>query len=216
MHAEDDDGDRFGRPTLLRRALAVAAPFAVAVVISALVAACSDDAEPIVLPAPGESAAGEMTATSDDPFDVVMSVLSSPRCTNCHPTDDRPRQTDVQTVHAFGVVRDATIQTCSSCHHEENNEYSNVPGAPHWDLAPLSMGWLGLSDVELAETLLDLEANGGRSHEELFEHMSEDPLVRWAWEPGADREPPPVPHDEFVDALRAWFDDGAPIPNEGG
>lgn len=185
--------------------------------VSGAVVACSGDSEdPTILPlAAPDGAAVAAGPASSEPFDVVMSVLSSPRCTNCHPTDNRPRQTDLQAVHGFNVVRDATVQTCATCHHEENNEYSNVPGAEHWGLAPQSMGWLGLSHTELAAVLLDPEANGGRSHEDLLEHMSHDALVLWAWEPGADRTPPPVPHDEFVEALEAWFDAGAPIPTEG-
>ncbi len=213
----DDHGAVGSSPAAgLGRVATFLLPVGVALLAALAMAACSDDAEPVVLPPAGESAAGETAPTSDEPFDVVMNVLSSPRCTNCHPVDDRPRQTDRQTVHAFGVVRDATVQSCSSCHHEENNEYSNVPGAPHWGLAPRSMGWLGLSHAELAEVLLDPATNGGRSHDELLEHMSEDALVRWAWQPGGDRETPPVTHEEFVEALRAWFDAGAPIPTEGG
>jgi len=204
-------GGHFRHPTIVA--------YVAMTLLAAGLFACSGDGDPVVLPssdiAPASESASEFAPRSDDPFDVVMSVLRSPRCSNCHPTDDRPRQTDLQTVHGLGVVRDATVQTCSSCHHDVNNEYSRVPGAPHWELAPASMGWIGLSDVELAEVLLDPAMNGDRSHEELIEHMTDDALVLWAWDPGEGREPPPVPHDEFVAALNAWFDAGAPIPTEG-
>ncbi|MBV7331162.1 hypothetical protein KFU94_23585 [Chloroflexi bacterium TSY] len=76
------------------------------------------------------------------------------------------------------------------------------------------MGWYGLSHAEIAQRLLDPEMNGGRSHEDLLHHMSEDALVLWAWEPGGDRTPIPVPHDEFVQALETWLEAGAPIPAE--
>ena len=72
------------------------------------------------------------------------------------------------------------------------------------------MGWLGLSDREIAQTLLDPEKNGGRTFDDLLHHMNEDPLVLWAWDPGEGRTPPPVPHDEFVhfqgnfDTLTCW------------
>ena len=108
----------------------------------------------------------------------------------------------------------ALVQICETCHHAENNPYSLVPGAPHWGLAPKSMGWLGLSEAEIAQTLLDPTKNGDRSFEDLLHHMSEDPLVLWAWNPDAGRTPPSIPHDEFVKALEAWLDAGAPIPAE--
>ena len=76
------------------------------------------------------------------------------------------------------------------------------------------MGWLGLSDAEIAATLIDPAKNGERSFDDLLHHMSEDALVLWAWEPGEGRTPPPVPHDEFVEALEAWLTVGAPIPSE--
>ena len=53
--------------------------------------------------------------------------------------------------------------TCSTCHQEANQEESGVPGAVHWHLAPLRMGWEGLSDGELCRALLDPFKNGGRT-----------------------------------------------------
>jgi len=152
-------------------------------------------------------------------FETVMTVLTHPRCINCHPGADRPRQRDDQIPHILNVTRGednhgGPVQTCETCHHEENNPYSGVPGAPHWGLAPKTMGWFGLTHAEIAQRLLDLEMNGGRSHEELIRHVSEDALVLWAWEPGGDRTPVPVPHEEFVQALETWLDAGAPIPGE--
>lgn len=154
-----------------------------------------------------------------EPFDTIMSVLTHPRCSNCHPVADRPRQRDEQIIHLFNVTRGednhgGPVQTCETCHHEENNPYSLVPGAPHWGLAPKSMGWYGLTDAEIAEALLNPTKNGDRTFEDLLHHMSEDPLVLWAWEPGNGRTPPPVSHEEFVQALEEWFDAGAPIPVE--
>jgi len=161
----------------------------------------------------------DSNSQSDDPFYTIMEVVTSPRCMNCHPTDDNPRQTDAQYEHLFGVIRgDANhggpVLQCESCHHTENNPYSNVPGAPHWGLAPKSMGWLGLTDGEIARTLVDTSKNGGRDAAALVHHMSNDALVLWAWEPGEGREAPPVPLDEFVAALNAWLEQGAELPEE--
>ena len=158
-------------------------------------------------------------ANEFEAYDTVMTVLSSPRCSNCHPTDHRPRQRDEQIVHLFNVQRGednhgGPVQTCETCHHEENNRYSNVPGAPHWGLAPHTMGWHGLSHAEIAQALIDPAMNGERSFEDLIDHMSEDALVLWAWDPGEGRTPPPVPHDEFIEALEVWLAAGAPIPTE--
>ena len=152
-------------------------------------------------------------------FATVMRVLTSPRCINCHPSGDQPRQRDDQIVHILNVTRGednqgGPVQSCETCHHEENNPYSNVPGAPHWGLAPKTMSWFGLSHVEIAQRLLDPEMNGGRNHDDLLHHMSNDALVLWAWDPGADRTTPPVSHEEFVEALAIWLEAGAPIPQE--
>lgn len=157
---------------------------------------------------------------ADHPFYTIMEVVTSPRCMNCHPTNDMPRQTDEQYEHLFGVNRGEAnhggpVLQCESCHQTENNPYSNVPGAPHWGLAPKSMGWLGLSsDAEIAQTLVDTSKNGGRDAAALVQHMSNDALVLWAWEPGEGREPPPVPLDEFIAALNAWLEQGADLPEE--
>ena len=183
-----------------------------------LITACQTDEPPPGTPV-GNQPTVTVQAVDGEPFDIVMSVLTSPRCSNCHPTADQPLQRDDQISHLFNVTRGeenqaGPVQTCDTCHHEENNLYSNVPGAPHWGLAPQSMGWHGLTNAEIAAALLDPTKNGGRSHEELLRHMSEDALVLWAWEPGNGRTPPPVSHEQFVQALEAWFAAGAPIPTE--
>lgn len=158
-------------------------------------------------------------ANESDAYETVMEVLTHPRCSNCHPVDHVPRQTDAQIEHLFNVTRGEAdhggpVQTCETCHHEENNSYSRVPGAPHWGLAPHSMGWLGLSHDEIARNLIDPTKNGGRDFDALLHHMREDALVLWGWDPGEGRTPIPVPHDEFVEALEIWLDAGAPIPAE--
>lgn len=150
-------------------------------------------------------------------FSTILTVLKSPRCINCHPTTDVPRQGDAQRIHPFGVSRGIAnngglVQKCGTCHHSENNVYSNVPGAPHWSLAPKTMGWFGLADNEIAKRLLDKTQNGGRSPQDLAEHMSNDSLVLWAWNPGTGRNKPPVELDEWRTVLKEWLDNGAAIP----
>jgi hypothetical protein len=152
-------------------------------------------------------------------FGRVAAVLRHPRCINCHTTTDFPRQGDQGQPHVLGVRRGPDDRgevgmRCSAC-HQAANQLNGVPGAPHWGLAPLSMGWEGLDDHALAEALVDRARNGGRSLGELVRHMAEDPLVDWAWRPGGERAPVPVAKATFVADLRAWIAAGAPAPAPG-
>jgi len=145
------------------------------------------------------------------------------RCVNCHPASDKPRKGDDSHVtRALGVPRGDDGHglkglSCEACHRDENNDYSGVPGAPDWALAPESMTWEGLSRVEIAHSMLDRTKNGDRSLEEIVEHLTEHELVLWAWDPGVDaegtpREKPPVPKDEYIAAVKEWAEAGAHIP----
>ena len=102
--------------------------------------------------------------------------------------------------------------TCSTCHQAINNTASGVPGAPNWHLAPLSMAWEGLSVSKLCRTLKDTSKNGGRSMPTLMEHLTGDPLVQWAWSPGANGRPPPIGQNEFHELVRVWAASGALCP----
>ncbi|MEM9930179.1 MAG: hypothetical protein AAF840_10200, partial [Bacteroidota bacterium] len=164
----------------------------------------------------------EVKLSEDDPFSIMMKVLTHKRCVNCHPNGDRPRQGEDSHLHNFGVERGpdnhgvASLK-CNTCHQAENNDYSGVPGAPEWSLAPIEMYWEGLSRVEIARSMTDPAKNGGRTIEELVHHLTEHELVLWAWEPGVDaegnpREVPPVPVEEYIKAVKAWAAAGAVIP----
>jgi len=155
-------------------------------------------------------------------FEKVMSVITHQRCMNCHPSDDYPRQGDDSHYHRFGIQRGidnrglAALQ-CGSCHQEANNLSSGVPGAPHWSLAPISMGWQGLNKADIARALLDPVKNGGRNLSEIEHHLTEDPLVLWVFDPGVDnegveRQKPPLSKEEWVKAVKEWINQGAPIP----
>lgn len=150
-------------------------------------------------------------------YERVASVLESPRCMNCHPRGDRPSQGDDRHVHLMNVQRGPANKglpgmACSTCHQMRNNDAARVPGAPHWRLAPKSMGWTGLSRGELCRTLLDRGKNGGRTPAALVKHMTQDELVLWAWSPGAGRAPPPITAAELKSALEAWVDASTPCP----
>lgn len=160
----------------------------------------------------------------DTDFDKMMAVLTHKRCVNCHPNDNVPKQGEDSHPHYFGMMGGDDHEgfeaiRCNTCHQQENDDYSGVPGAPHWALAPPSMMWEGLSRTEIAASMLDPKRNGGRSHHEVLEHLTEHELVLWAWDPGVNaegvrREPPPVPKEEYIEAVKNWFEDGAQIPAE--
>jgi hypothetical protein len=81
------------------------------------------------------------------------------------------------------------------------------------------MKWEGLTKSEIARSILNPENNGGRTLEETVHHLTEHPLVLWAWEPGVDasgnpREKPPVPVDEYIEAVKTWAAAGTPIPED--
>ncbi|TAI48804.1 hypothetical protein [Flagellimonas allohymeniacidonis] len=163
-------------------------------------------------------------ASSSEAFDKMMQVLTHERCVNCHPNDNVPKQGADSHPHYFGITRgDENMgyqaTNCATCHQSENNDYSGVPGAPEWSLAPDKMKWEGLSRVEIAKSMMDAERNGGRTPEETLHHLTEHELVLWAWNPGLDangnlREVPPVPKDEYIAAVKEWFENGAVIPSE--
>jgi len=162
--------------------------------------------------------------SSEEAFDRMMDVLTHERCMNCHPSDNIPRQGDDSHPHYFGIERGVgnlgyQATNCNTCHQAENNPYSGVPGAPEWSLAPHSMRWQGLSRIEIAESMMDPERNGGRSPEETLHHLTEHELVLWAWDPGVDangnpRELPPVSKEDYIAAVEKWFEEGHSIPTE--
>jgi hypothetical protein len=171
----------------------------------------------LVFAAPADNPRPDDRQRSLEAFATILTVLKSPRCSNCHPTTDVPLQGDERRLHGMGVTRGprnrgGPVQQCSTCHQTGNAALANVPGAPHWGLAPSSMGWVGVSDDELARRLLDPRTNGGKTPAELVEHMANDPLVLWAWNPGPGRQPPPVPLDLWRKTLQQWLDTGAAIP----
>jgi mono/diheme cytochrome c family protein len=151
-------------------------------------------------------------------FVEVVKVLQSPRCMNCHPSGDRPLQGDRPHPHAQNISR-RTIAAgvpCSTCHQERNADAIGIaggpPGAPRWGLPPADMPMVfqGKTATQICEQMKDPAQNHGRSLADLLEHVSSDPLVLWGWSPGGKRTVPPLPHDRFVAAFRAWVDaDGA-------
>lgn len=150
-------------------------------------------------------------------FVEMGKVLTHPRCVNCHPKGESPLQGENMQLHQPLVVRGegglgAPGMRCITCHMHENYDAKEMPGHPVWHLAPASMAWEGKSLNQICEQILDPERNGGKSHEQLIEHMAEDSLVGWGWNPGKGREPVPGTQKGFGELFTAWINGGAHCP----
>ena len=177
-------------------------------------------AQPAGLAAPETLMAGGTTAEQSAALFVELGkVLTNPRCANCHPVGDRPRQGDEARLHQPPVFRGAdgfgtAALRCSVCHREANFDPGHVPGHEGWHLAPVEMAWEGKSLAQICAQIKDPERNGGRSLQDLIEHIGRDGLVGWAWAPGAGRTPAPGTQEEAGALVAAWVQTGAACPAE--
>lgn len=174
---------------------------------------------PVSPKTPPAAQASAQTEKSLQSFRAVASVLTSPRCLNCHVPGEGPLQGDDSHAHSMNVKRGTDGKGtpalhCSTCHQTENSKTLHAPpGAADWQMPPAKtpMSWKGLSVGELCRTLKDPAKNGNRSLQDLVPHM-ETSLVRWAWNPGPGRSMPPLSHDAFVSRLKEWIETGAACP----
>lgn len=156
-------------------------------------------------------------------FEEMFLVIESPRCMNCHPVNNTPLQGEEMQPHQPPVVRGAADfgapgMRCSTCHGAENVPYTtgegSIPGHEPWQLAPIEMGWVGLTAAEVCEQLKDPDRNGNRTLAELHEHNAEDGLVGWGWKPGDGRTPAPGTQEVFGALTQAWINTGAACPTK--
>ena len=152
-------------------------------------------------------------------FVEASRVLFHPRCANCHPSDDSPRQRDDREAHDPPVTRGdddrgVPAMRCGSCHQDENLELARVPGAGEWRLAPRSMAWMGKTPAAVCAQVKDPARNGGRSLAKVVDHAAHDPLVAWGWAPGHGRTPAPGSQERFAALVAAWVESGAGCPGE--
>jgi hypothetical protein len=160
-------------------------------------------------------------------WEQLYSVLTHPRCINCHTATSYPQQGDDRHRHDFNVVRGQTGNgvpafTCAGCHQRANADSTGVPGAPGWHLAPLSMQWQDVRDRIMSSgavcgAVTNRSKNHGLDGPGVLKHHKEEPLVLWAFQPGraidgSARSVPPLTHDEFVAATRTWVEAGVPCP----
>ncbi|MEO1251059.1 MAG: hypothetical protein AAFW81_01780 [Pseudomonadota bacterium] len=169
----------------------------------------------------------EATTEALAAWDDVYSVFSHPRCANCHVGDDnRPRWSGPSYGLAEGEWRyhgmninagasriGAETLLCNACHGETNSDAPHgPPGAHVWALAPVEMVWWEQSSQEICEQIKDPTRNGGRTLEEVAEHVAEDELVHWGWAPGPGREPAPFSAEIIAERITVWAAAGAPCP----
>jgi hypothetical protein len=163
-------------------------------------------------------ARSQTPAPAPEPFAEIARVLQSPRCMNCHPAGDGPLQTDASTPHKQNIKRVFAELggSCATCHQESTPEGEQMPpGAPHWSMPPADtpMVFQGKTPAQLCADLQDPQQNGHRSLQDLIHHVSVDPLVLWAFDPGGGRTAPPMSHAAFVASITEWVALGAPCPN---
>jgi hypothetical protein len=172
-------------------------------------------------PRPDASKAIAARASGDGTlFTAFVPVLRHPRCMNCHSQGDYPRQGDDGHRHSMNVRRGpdghgVTAEKCSTCHQDHNLPGPHLPpGAPHWGLPPASMPmiWEGLTDAQICQSIKDPKQNRNRNLDQLVEHLTEDKMVMWGWNPGEGRTPVPMAHDEFAANVKQWAAAGAPCP----
>jgi hypothetical protein len=151
-------------------------------------------------------------------FGEASAVLFHPRCLNCHPAGDAPTIRDDSQPHMFNVKRGPQgkgvgAMNCTLCHGEANKP-GGSPGVPSWHMPPESMPMVfqGRTPGELCRQLKDSKQNGGRTGEQVIDHVDKDPLVLWGWNPGEGRTVPKMSHKEFSAKMHEWVKKGAACP----
>jgi mono/diheme cytochrome c family protein len=184
----------------------------------------------LALPGGAQNSASNETASRDaglTAWQRVYSVLTHPRCINCHTATNYPEQGDDRHRHLFNVVRGPEGKgvpglNCATCHQSANAESTGVPGAQNWHLAPLSARWQDvnggiLSSADVCRSLTDRSKNANMDGPAILKHHEQEPLVLWAFQPGHRRDGtarslPPLTHEELVAATRIWVNAGMPCP----
>jgi mono/diheme cytochrome c family protein len=164
------------------------------------------------------------TADNQDPEGAkkaiaeAAEVLFHPRCLNCHPSGDAPLIRDDSQPHPFNVKRGPEgkgvgAMNCTLCHRDANQP-GGPPGVVNWHMPPenMPMVFQGRTPGELCRQLKDPKLNGGKTGEQIIEHISKDPLVTWGWNPGEGRTTPKMSHKDFSAKMNEWVKKGAACP----
>jgi hypothetical protein len=124
-------------------------------------------------------------SASQASFLQVYKVLLLPRCANSHPSGEAPPQGDDSQVHMQNDNRGkdghgVTAMRCNTCDQEQDFPGNNMPpDNPKWSLpAPEhKMVFVGRPAGALCRQIKDPKQNGGRTLEQLFDHVAHDDLV---------------------------------------
>lgn len=206
------------RPTIMKTRI-----FALCVFLGAATTAfAANEATEIVIPVEGSV----NTEQGLEAWSRVYEVTSHPRCANCHtgdsgipmwsgPSYGKTRQHGMN-ISAGESRIGAEHITCGTCHTKSTRGNSVPHAAPRvnmeWQLAPAEADWFGKSSNEICEQLRDPERNGGRTWQELAEHLDHDVVLHWAWNPGGGREPAPYSLIEHINDMLVWGTAGMPCP----
>ena len=160
----------------------------------------------------------------------IYEVASHPRCANCHVgPSDRPMWSGPSygrtRAHGMNVRAGesrigAETLPCRTCHvtAQEKADNSRAHAAPQvtdaWRLAPVEAHWFGQDGATICAQLRDPELNGGRTIDELVDHLDHDVILHWAWSPGGGRQPAPYSLPEHIADLRLWGAAGQPCPGD--
>ena len=170
------------------------------------------------------SSQSKKAETGLNAWDKIYSVLSHPRCANCHVGEDNipmwaGDDYDQDRPHGMNInagesrIGAEAIQ-CSTCHTDTNNTIPHgAPGAGTiWHLPPVEFAWFGKTSNHICEQIKDKNRNGDRTLEDLVDHMKHDLLVDWGWNPGAGRKTPPITKEQTIEYFETWTAEGAPCP----
>ena len=187
------------------------------IVIALSAAQASSEPAASLTPPESFSAITDINQRSAALFTELGKVLTHPRCVNCHPAGDRPRQGDQRRLHQPPLERGADgyglpAMRCPICHGHANFEAARMPGHPEWHLAPREMGWEGKTLGEICTQIKDPRRNGGRQLPDLVHHIGSDTLVGWAWSPGFGRQAAPGTQQVAGALVEAWVETGAVCP----
>jgi hypothetical protein len=75
-----------------------------------------------------------------------------------------------------------------------------------------------MTGAQLCAQLKDPARNGNRVLADLLHHLENEPLVKWAFDPGTrpngeSRTTPPISHPALVREFQTWMNEGAPCPD---